>query len=362
MYKLSGADLVKEIAKLPTDRSYQYVSEKRRNRSANERKQIRIANITYPEGPIRFIRKDNQGRDREATITTGMITKMALACATKPNYPLHIDRLFSAGGNTRSAFEALLAYTPHFFICYPSRIDSYTGEILHNLKHFMWCPDDEHTLGEIAVKEYTEDISELELGIDFGHIDITQSMLGDEFESIEAKRTHTQMQIALVEIGNALNFHTWIAKNDRHIPVRDTKLGEMKGVIQSLEDVRMLYDEQIRIAASLIDCIWFTQDHRQIPAVIEVEHSTGVRSGLLRMQNFREAFPDFQTTFTVVAPNKLRDKVVSEANQRVFRNLKARFMPYSTVRDLYGLIQRYQLANVVDHTFVKPFMEQIVDD
>jgi hypothetical protein len=37
-------------------------------------------------------------------------------------------------------------------------------------------------------------------------------------------------------------------------------------------------------------------------------------------------------------------------------------MPYSTVRELYGLIQRYNLSNVVDYTFIRPFMEDIVED
>jgi len=359
MERLSAADLVKEIGRLDTDRVYEYPS---------GRGSLRITEIRLPEGPISFTRMDVKGKASTGGISTSQLTRAALAFSNRPNYPIHFDRLFSAGGNSRSALEALLAYTPHFFICFPARTDTYTGEVQRDQKHIMWCPDDNHSRGEIGYKDYNEVITEFELGVDFGTIGITPEMLGDEFDSIEAKTTHTQMQIALIEIGNALNFQTWIAKNDHHIQVKDVKqgtqsrLGNLKGVIQSLNDVPIFYKDEIREAAALIDCIWFADKGDRIPAVIEVEHSTGVTSGLTRMLKLRDTAPSISTAFTIVAPNDLRNKVVTESNQGVFRVLSARYMPYSTVRELYGLIQRYSLSDVVDHTFVYPFMENIVRD
>src|SRR5205823_462000 len=120
------------------------------------------------------------------------------ACNNRPNFPIHVDRLYSGGGNSRQAFEAILARTPHFFVCKPDRVDVYTGEIQKNLKHIMWCPDETHILGEIKDKPYREVITEVELGLDFGQIQITEANLGKEFSSIEAKTTHIQMQIALI--------------------------------------------------------------------------------------------------------------------------------------------------------------------
>lgn len=79
------------------------------------------------------------------------------------------------------------------------------------------------------------------------------------------------------------------------------------------------------------------------------------------MLKLRNVLPAVKMTFTVVAPNELRAKVVSEANNPTFRDLQARYMPYSTVQELYGLIQRYSLSNVVERTFIEPFMEKIVE-
>jgi hypothetical protein len=170
------------------------------------------------------------------------------------------------------------------------------------------------------------------------------------------------MQVALVGIGNALSFGTWIAKNDRNIQVGNATLGELPGVIPSLDSVPILYDEECKKAATHIDCIWFSDDFKYMPAVIEIEHSTGVTSGLTRMLKFRGAVPSIKVSYTIVAPNGLRAKVVSEANNEAFRVLHARFMPYTTVQELYGLIQKYNLSSAnLDRAFIEPFMEDIVE-
>lgn len=351
MDKLTASDLVKAIAQLGTSRPYKYVS---------GLSQLRITNITLPEGPIGFVNVDEDGiAGQGRSVPVPSLMKMASLCSGKPNYPFHVDRVFSAGGNTRSALETLLAHTPHFFMCLPKRVNAY-GDIIQNLKHIMWCPDDSHPIGEIAWKPYDDVISEVEFGTDYGRIEISQKHLEDEFDSIEARTTHVQMQIALIEIGRALDFDTWIARNDRGILVGDKKLGEFDGVISSLDDVKIFFDADIKAAAALIDCIWFTKDGKRIPAIIEIEHTTGVTSGLTRMEKLRHTIPSISTMYTIVAPDSLRSKVLQEANQRAFLDLDTRFMPYTTIRELYGLIQRYPLAGVVDHRFIYPFMEKTV--
>ncbi|MDQ3635434.1 MAG: hypothetical protein M3405_13130 [Acidobacteriota bacterium] len=192
---------------------------------------IKITEIIEPEGPISFLRWRNNETEADAKSGSVSINQLATAAAVfsnKPNHPINFDRLFSASGNSRAAFESLLAHTPHFFICYPERTNIYTGELKRKQTHVMWCPNDSHCLGKIGVKELNQVISEIEIDMDFGKIQITAGMLGKEFDSIEAKKTHTQMQVALIEIGNALKFKTWIARDDQSIPIGDTQLGKLK--------------------------------------------------------------------------------------------------------------------------------------
>jgi type II restriction enzyme len=351
MPNLTPAELVQAIFQLDRSHAYDYISG---NNS------LFIRHIQLPEGPITLERAGRSGEPGQATVSREMLATAAFAFANKPDYPIHFDRLYSAGGNSRSAFETILAYTPHFFVCYPERVEIHTGKTTHDLKHLMWCPNETHELGKIASKDYNQIIAEVEVGLDFGVITgITITDLGAEFATIEAKKTHTQMQVALVEVGRALNFKTWIAQGDRSFKVGETELGQLDGVVASLDDIPMLYSQEIKQAAGFVDCIWFTEDMKHIPAVIEIEHSTGVTSGLTRMSKLKQAMPSFETRYTIVAPNELRGKVVSEANNPLFRGLNTRYMPYSTVRELYGLIKRYNLKNVVDRTFIYPFMESV---
>ena len=103
---------------------------------------------------------------------------------------------------------------------------------------------------------------------------------------------------------------------------------------------------------------WF-KNAMLMPAVIEIEHSTGVTSGLTRMKGFQDLLPPFPTRYVVVAPDESRDKVVREANRIQFRSLDARFFPYSSVEELYALCQRRKIRGVGEE-FLDCYMEPIV--
>jgi len=345
---LSLQSLLDEIALLEQGRFYPYVS---------DQNQFRIDEIAST-GHVLFSRYARDSSLKRERIPPQVITTIAAACSAKPDYPLHIDRLFSAGGNTRSALESILAHTPHFFMCNPDRFDVYSGQIKRDLKHIMWCPNDVHPVGTITPKAYSGVINEQETSIQFGNIVISQQQVtGSEFESIDSKRVHVQMQVALIEIAHALDMHTWIARNDHAVRVGDAALIDKPGVIRSLDEIKIFFDDRIKRAAEYIDVVWYQPDERRVPAVFEIEHSTGVTSGMTRMLRLQNEFAGINTIYTVVAPDELRAKVMSEITSKVFAPLHARYMPYSKVRELYGLIQRYPLSGVVDYRFVTAFME-----
>ena len=127
----------------------------------------------------------------------------------------------------------------------------------------------------------------------------------------------------------------------------------------SLKDEKLMsaYDDAIR-AALMIDCIWF-KNGKLMPAVMEVEHSTGVTSGLSRMKNFKDKFPPFPTRYVIVAPDEDRDKVVKEANKPQFNDLNTRFFPYSAVEELYALCQKRKLKGVTEE-FLDCYMEPVL--
>jgi hypothetical protein len=174
---------------------------------------------------------------------------------------------------------------------------------------------------------------------------------------INVRRRHAQIQIALLMIGKQLGYRVWIARNDKGILYKGRKLGEIEGVIATLEDVKLMqvYEKAIK-AALMIDCVWFKND-KLMPAVMEVEHTTGVTRGLTRMKGLFDILPALQQTrYVIVAPDEEKGKVITEANKPQFKDLNTRFFSYSSVEELYSLCQRRRLKGVTEE-FLDCFME-----
>jgi len=137
---------------------------------------------------------------------------------------------------------------------------------------------------------------------------------------------------------------------------------EHEGIVKSLDGENMVAPyEGAANAGLLIDCIWF-KNGRFMPAVMEVEHTTGVKSGLMRMLNFSRKLPRFDDTrYVIVAPDDDRDKVIRYANEDSFRELDARYFAYSAVEELYAICQRRHLHGITQE-FLDCYMEKVVND
>lgn len=352
--RLTATDLVRAINLLPRNQRYHYVNPRTPT-------QIAIQDIVLPEGPI-VIRRWSPSRGigttraRGEPISTEMIARVAQAFT--PYHPINFDRLLAASYNTRSALEALLAHTPEFYTCYPGRVDSYSGKVVRGHKHLMWCPDTPHPSGEIQPMDTDIVISEVTFEVsDVLHV--PDNVLSGEID-IETARQHVRIQIALILIGEQLGYRTWIALNDRGIVYNGRALAEMSSVVKSLQDEPLFasYADAVH-AARLIDCIWF-KNRRFMPAVMEVEHTTGVTDGLTRMQGLYETMPPIETRYVIVAADELRPSVVEKANRPQFRDLRARFLPYSAVEELYFLFNRRKPKGI-SQEFLDAYMESVVE-
>lgn len=354
MGSLTASNLVRFIAQLDGSVNYNYVYSRTRTL-------VRIARIESTEGPI-FIRRGENSKkisqEKEESISSEMLWRVANAIS--PNAPFNLDRILGASYNTRSALEALLAHTAEFYFCYPGRVESTGGQpkIKKGHKHLIWLPDRPHKVGAMEVAQTNVVISELQPhSIQY---DVIPSAQNSESSLGEAHtRRHAQMQIALYFIGQQLGFRTWIAQNDHAISFQGKRLVEYEGVLPALSQARLIANHpEIIEAAKLIDCIWF-KNGTLLPAVIEIEHSTGITSGLTRMKKLKELAPGFPTRYVIVAPDELRAKVVKESNQLAFRDLDARFFPYSAVEEMYSLFERRKPQGITQE-FLDCFMEKVV--
>ncbi len=355
--RLTAQNIIRAINQLPRNREYQYINP--RNSSL-----IKLETVQEPERPIQFRRYNPTKGEKLSSaklenISSAMIWR--LASAATPDRPINVDRLFSGSYNTRSVLEALVAHTSNFYVCRPGRIEHSNASKLVKAghKHLIYVPETPHEVGKVVTMQIDIEISDVSVEAvyqDFS-IEVEKRSLDS---SIQQQRRHAQIQIALILIGQQLGFRTWIAQNDRGISYKGQKIAEMTSVVDDLNQERLLsaYPDAVR-AAKLIDCVWF-KNGRLMPAVMEVEHSTGVTSGLTRMKGFFDLAPALANIrWTIVAPDEDRQKVLEQANREQFRSMNVKFFPYSAVEELYSLCDRRKPRGVTDE-FLDCFMEDCI--
>ena len=344
--RYTAYNLVRAIAQLSRNVNYNYVSPKTKG-------YIRIESVELPAGPIRIRRWDaSKGKTYASSKVESISSEMIwrVANAINEGDPINLDRILGGSYNTRSVLEALIASTPEFYSCYPGRIKDIDGHssIEHGHKHLIWLPNEPHQQGVIIEKQVPNmAISEIPMqSVTYDNLILPDSMtIGGEMD-IEVVRRHTQIQIALYLIGLQLGYRTWIAQNDKGIIFREKPLIEQPGIIPSLNDENMISAfPEAEPSARFIDCIWF-QNGKYMPAVMEVEHTTGVTSGLTRMKGLQDAAPSLMTRYVIVAPDDDRDKVVEEANRPQFLSLDTRYFAYTAVEELYYMCTHRGLHGV----------------
>lgn len=350
--KLTLENVIRAIGRLPKNQWFDYINE-------STSTQVRLIAITQPEGPIRIERKSKLAT-KELTISRQMISRFVNA--VEENVPINIDRILGASYNSRAAFEALLARTPDFYWCLPGRIEAIDGkeEIRRGHKHLIWRPSEPHLPNQLIEHTLSSQMAISELP--------TQSVVYEALTlvdpgrgpvDLEASRRHIQIQILLALIGASLGYRTWIASNDRSHQVMGKPIAELPGVISRLQDEQVLasYSEAAR-NAMLIDAIWF-KNGRLMPAVIEVEQSTGTNSGLMRMKRFQDSGPALaDIRWVIAAPDEDRAEVMRKANDPQFASLDARFFPYSAIEELYSLCKRRGIdGSSINEKFLDAFME-----
>ena len=145
-----------------------------------------------------------------------------------------------------------------------------------------------------------------------------------------ADRTHTEIQRWLRDLGNAFGFAVHVATNDRGRPSGDGRLGD--GCLDELP-VGLAQGpggEAIR----LIDVLWLDATGAVV-AAFEVEHSTSIYSGIVRLLDLAMGGGAYSTReLFLVAPDEREDEVRAQVQRPAFRHiadLQVRYLPYSAL-------------------------------
>lgn len=144
----------------------------------------------------------------------------------------------------------------------------------------------------------------------------------------DGDRTHTQVQGWLRDLGRSLGFDVWIASNDTGRPYEGGRLGD--GCIEVLPPAIDLAPGAD--AVRLIDVLWLEHGSARVAAAFEVEHTTSIYSGIVRLLDLAlGAGKDAAQGLFLVAPDAREDDVRAQLARPAFSrvaDLRVRFLPY----------------------------------
>jgi hypothetical protein len=167
-------------------------------------------------------------------------------------------------------------------------------------------------------------------------------------------RQSIQVQATLAEIGAAMGFRIWLPRNDR-ARIREL-VGERVGAA-FLEDLPLSYDQATLDTIEQIDVLWLKG--RSMARAFEVEHTTAIYSGLLRMADLLALQPNMDIRLHIVAPDERRDKVFREMLRPVFSLLdrgplarSCTFLSYESVYEIRKL-EPYRIPRTLSFASMK---------
>lgn len=145
-------------------------------------------------------------------------------------------------------------------------------------------------------------------------------------ESMQDEITHTRMQAWLRDLGLALGYEVWIASNDRS---RKTGTGQLSdGCLDKLPFEGMSDIDSLK----LIDILWISKTTGHVVAAFEVEHTTSIYSGILRLYDLAlSKWGGELKGIYLVAPDNRYEDVLKQLQRPAFQKvseLKVRFLPY----------------------------------
>jgi hypothetical protein len=151
-----------------------------------------------------------------------------------------------------------------------------------------------------------------------------------------------------------MGFDVHVASNDQGRMWKGQRLGDMPGRRRQLP---RQFDPKVNQTIELIDVLWL--EGNVITAAFEIESTTSIYSGLLRMSDLLAQQPNISIPLFLVAPEERREKVFEQVNRPTFASMSqplaevCRYIPFeglrealNTVRDLVPFLKLDWLQNI----------------
>jgi predicted RNA-binding protein len=177
--------------------------------------------------------------------------------------------------------------------------------------------------------------------------DDTQNKSSDNVNQPEARES-IKIQSLLASIGSQMGMSIWLPRSDRGAVLKEWNPQDN----DLLNVLPLNYDETTLKTIEQIDVLWLKR--RSIVRAFEVEHTTSIYSGILRMADLLALQPNMNIKLHIVAPIERKDKVFQEIRRPVFSLLdvaplseRCTYISYDSVQQLSKLKHLSHLSDSV---------------
>jgi type II restriction enzyme len=153
-----------------------------------------------------------------------------------------------------------------------------------------------------------------------------QSILIDQQE----QNLHSEMQHHLLTIGKALGYDVMCARND----VSRSFNGSAFSFLCLPCHPELAADRDTVNTIQLVDVLWFQKGTNNVIGAFEVEKSTSIYSGILRLTDLAHSIADGDEVFYLIVPDKREKEVVTQLMRPSIRAIKVpiKYILFSELR------------------------------
>lgn len=147
------------------------------------------------------------------------------------------------------------------------------------------------------------------------NIEKRQKEIQDEKQE---ENLHYEMQFHLLKIGQRLGYDAFVASNDRS----RSYAGVSFSFMSSDKYPAINCDKETASTIRLIDVLWFEKGTNNVICAFEVEKSTSIYSGILRLTDLSYSIATGNETFYLVVPDSREKDVVLQLSRPSIRQIK----------------------------------------
>jgi type II restriction enzyme len=158
-------------------------------------------------------------------------------------------------------------------------------------------------------------------------------------EDKQEENLHTEMQFHLIKIGIALGYDVISAQNDKSKSYNNTDFS-----FQCLPDFPAMEGEKDTInTIKMIDVLWFQKSTNNIIGAFEVEKSTSIYSGILRLIDLAKTVGDRDQVFYIIIPDNREKEVRMQLSRPSIKSIKVmiNYILFSDLRQYCDALCRF---------------------